>query len=310
MTTVVRTRFAPSPTGYLHIGGARTALFNWLYAKKNGGEFILRIEDTDTDRNVVGSDEAIFNGLDWLALDYANKHGVWFQSERQSLYMEMVQQMISSGHAFVCECDEVKEKPVGYQYPKTCLHAKHEYKLGRVVRLNTDKIDQSTGYTDLVFGERKFKLQALYPVIVRADGMAVYNLSAAVDDALSEVSHVIRGDDHLLNTNYQIPIIQALGLPVPQYAHVPMIMANKKEKLSKRHGAVSVQEFENKGHHPTALLSFLFRLGFRTGTDEELFSLVQMIEMFSLERISRSPAIFDPVKCDKLNVKWKKKFLT
>jgi glutamyl-tRNA synthetase len=304
----IRTRFAPSPTGYLHIGGARTALFSWLYARKHGGTFILRIEDTDLERSTMDSVNAILEGMTWFGMEY--DEGPFYQTERFDRYKEVIQQLVDSGHAYHCYCtkDELdalraeqmanKEKP---RYTGLCRHRKEPREgVPPVVRFrNPDEGD--VVIEDLVRGRIVVKNSELDDLIIaRADGSPTYNLSVVVDDLDMKVTHVIRGDDHINNTPRQINILTALGAELPKYAHVPMILGADGARLSKRHGAVSVMQYRDEGYLPEAVLNYLVRLGWSHG-DQEVFSLDEMIELFDLKNINNSASTFNPDKLLWLN---------
>lgn len=303
----VRTRFAPSPTGDLHVGGARTALFNWLYARRHAGRFILRIEDTDRERSTAGAVEAILDGLTWLGLDW--DEGPWFQSERMARYREAAESLLASGRAYRCHCskerlDRVRaeqlarrEKP---RYDGYCRDRASPGAVPPVIRFRTPR-DGETVVEDLVWGRvviRNRELDDL--VIVRADGTPTYNFSVVVDDLDMAVTHVIRGDDHVNNTPRQIHIVRALGGETPAYAHVPMILGRDGQRLSKRHGAVSVTSFRDDGYLPEAMINHLARLGWSDG-DQEIFAREELVRLFDLRGVHRAAASFDTEKLDWLN---------
>ncbi|MEK6663963.1 MAG: glutamate--tRNA ligase [Pseudomonadota bacterium] len=310
---MVRTRFAPSPTGYLHIGGARTALFSWAYAKKHGGTFILRVEDTDLERSSPESVQAILDGMAWLNLDY--DEGPFFQMQRMPRYKQVIQQLLDEGHAYHCYCsrDELEtmreaqrakgEKP---RYDGRCRQRTTSvHGVNPVVRFK-NPTEGAVVIDDLVKGRVVVSNSEMDDLIIaRTDGTPTYNFCVVVDDWDMSITHVIRGDDHLNNTPRQINILQALGAPLPQYAHVPMILGHDGERLSKRHGAVSVMQYFEDGYLPEALLNYLARLGWSHG-DEEIFSLDQMVQWFDLESISKSPAKFDPEKLSWVNQQYLK----
>lgn len=310
---MVRTRFAPSPTGYLHIGGARTALFSWAYAKKHGGTFILRVEDTDLERSTPESVQAILDGMAWLNLDY--DEGPFFQMQRMPRYKQVIQQLLDEGHAYHCYCskDELEamreaqrakgEKP---RYDGRCRQRTTSvHGVSPVVRFK-NPTEGAVIIDDLVKGRVVVSNSEMDDLIIaRGDGTPTYNFCVVVDDWDMSITHVIRGDDHLNNTPRQINILQALGAPLPQYAHVPMILGHDGERLSKRHGAVSVMQYFEDGYLPEALLNYLARLGWSHG-DEEIFSLDQMVQWFDLESISKSPAKFDPEKLSWVNQQYLK----
>jgi glutamyl-tRNA synthetase len=309
----IRTRFAPSPTGYLHIGGARTALFSWAYARKLGGTFILRIEDTDLERSTQESVQAILDGMSWLNLDY--DEGPFYQMQRMDRYKEVIQQMLDEGTAYHCytsaaELDAMREaqrargeKPRydGYWRPEQgkVLPAPPEG-IKPVVRFKNPSHGVAA-WDDMVKGKILFENSELDDLIIaRADGTPTYNFCVVVDDLDMGITQVIRGDDHINNTPRQINILKALGVPIPQYAHVPMILGSDGERLSKRHGAVSVMQYAEDGYLPEALVNYLARLGWSHG-DEEIFSVQQFIEWFDLRHINKSAAQFDPEKLRWLN---------
>ena len=266
----IRTRFAPSPTGYLHIGGARTALFSWLHARKHGGSFVLRIEDTDQVRSTAASVNAILEGMNWLGLEY--DEGPFNQTDRMERYTEVIQRLLDEGKAYYCYCSKErlemlrakqmarKEKP---RYDGYCLSENAEKPEGvePVVRFRTPR-EGSVVVDDLVRGRVVFNNAELDDLIIaRSDGMPTYNLTVVVDDLDMGITHVVRGDDHLNNTPRQIHILRALGAEPPRYAHVPMILGQDGKRMSKRHGAVSVMQYHQDGFLPQALLNYLVRLG-------------------------------------------------
>jgi glutamyl-tRNA synthetase len=322
----VRTRFAPSPTGYLHIGGARTALFNFLYARHHAGRFILRIEDTDRERSTPESIKAILDGLSWLGLAW--DEGPYFQSKRMALYADNVQKLLKSGKAYPCVCspEELERKrqaalksgrKPGYDgtcRPKDGQSVDLKPKISRfsparngfVVRFLAPA-EGVTVVDDLVKGVVKFENAELDDlVIARSDGSPTYNFCAAVDDAEMKISHVIRGDDHLANTPKQILVAEALGFSPPRFAHLPLIMGLDKARLSKRHGATSVLAYQEMGYIPDALLNYLARLGWSHG-DQELFSHQELIDKFNLEDVGGSAGIFNPDKLSWLNFQYLKR---
>jgi glutamyl-tRNA synthetase len=309
----IRTRFAPSPTGYLHIGGARTALFSWAYARKLGGTFILRIEDTDLERSTQESVQAILDGMSWLNLDY--DEGPFYQMQRMDRYKEVLQQMLDEGRAYYCytspaELDAMREaqrvrgeKPRydGYWRPEQgkVLPAPPEG-IKPVVRFK-NPLHGVAAWDDMVKGKIVFENSELDDLIIaRADGTPTYNFCVVVDDLDMGITQVIRGDDHVNNTPRQINILKALGATLPQYAHVPMILGSDGERLSKRHGAVSVMQYAEEGFLPEALINYLARLGWSHG-DEEIFSMQEFIAWFDLRHISKSAAQFNPEKLRWLN---------
>ena len=306
----VRTRFAPSPTGYLHIGGARTALFSWLYARKNAGTFILRIEDTDRERSTQASVDAILEGMAWLELNY--DEGPFYQTQRFHRYAEVIQQLLDSGHAYRCYCskDELeqmreqqmarKEKPRYDGYWRERQHKTPPAGVEPVIRFKNPQAGV-VEFDDMVRGKITVSNAELDDLMIaRSDGTPTYNFTVVVDDIDMNVTHVIRGDDHINNTPRQINIMQALGFTPPRYAHVPMILGADGQRLSKRHGAVSVMQYRDEGYLPEALLNYLVRLGWSHG-DQEIFSRAEMVEYFNLESINRAPAAFSPEKLLWLN---------
>ena len=306
---MIRTRFAPSPTGYLHIGGARTALFAWAYARKHGGKFILRIEDTDLERSTQQSVQAILDGMQWLGLDC--DEGPFYQMQRLERYQAIAEQLVKEGKAYPCyaskeELDAMREaqrargeKP---RYDGRWRDSLEKPPAGvkPVIRFKNPQ-EGEVSWADEVKGlitVGNSELDDL--VILRADGVPTYNFGVVIDDLDMNITHVIRGDDHVNNTPRQINIYRALGATLPKFGHVPMILGHDGERLSKRHGAVSVMQYRDDGFLPEALLNYLARLGWSHG-DEEKFSREQMVEWFDLRHISKSPARFDPDKLLWLN---------
>ncbi len=309
---MVRTRFAPSPTGYLHLGGARTALFCWAYARKHGGRFVLRIEDTDQERSTQAATQAILDAMDWLRLDY--DEGPFYQMQRLNRYQEIAQQLIREGRAYYCYAskDELEamreaqrargEKPRydGRWRPENARGKTPPPGVQPVIRFRTPD-EGEVVLDDLVKGTVIVDNRELDDlVIMRADGVPTYNFGVVIDDLDMNITHVIRGDDHVNNTPRQINIFKALGAALPSFAHVPMILGPDGEKLSKRHGAVSVMQYSDDGYLPEAMVNYLARLGWSHG-DEEVFSREQLVEWFELDHISRSAARFDPQKLLWLN---------
>jgi len=305
----VRTRFAPSPTGFLHIGGARTALFSWAYARRHGGEFILRIEDTDLERSTELSVQAILDGMKWLGLDW--DEGPFFQMKRLARYQEVAEQLIAGGQAYRCwatkeELEELRarqrqnnEKPRydGRWRPERAKAAGLKPPADRppVIRFRTPE-EGEAGWHDLVKGPISFPNKELDDlVLLRADGVPTYNFGVVVDDLDMGITHVIRGDDHVNNTPRQIHIFNAMGGTLPAFAHLPMILGADGERLSKRHGAVNVMQYRDEGFLPEALVNYLARLGWSHGNDE-VFTVRQLVEWFDLGHVSASPARFDPEK--------------
>jgi glutamyl-tRNA synthetase len=305
--TEVRTRFAPSPTGYLHIGGARTALFNYLFARHHGGKFILRIEDTDRERSTPEAIQAILEAMKWLELDH--DEGPYFQTERYPLYKEKIQELLAKGMAYSCTCTaeeldakrqramKEKRKP---SYDGTCRPtdgASGPLPTGKpyTVRFRSPR-DGATVVNDAVKGEVVFDNRELDDLIIaRSDGSPTYNFCVVVDDIEMRVTHIIRGDDHLANTPRQIQLYEAFGHPLPQFAHVPLILGTDKARLSKRHGATSVTAYRDMGYLPEAVVNYLVRLGWSHG-DQEIFSRAELIEKFSLGSVGKSAGVFNPEK--------------
>lgn len=303
----IRTRFAPSPTGYLHIGGARTALFNYLFARHHGGKFILRIENTDRERSTLEATDAILEAMRWLKLEY--DEGPFYQTERFPLYKEKIQQLLAAGKAYPCVCtpqdldakrqlaQREKRKP---SYDGTCRP-----KEGIIPRLPEGKPYTirfrslqlgTTIVNDVVKGDVTFDNRELDDLIIaRTDGTPTYNFCVVVDDIEMNITHVIRGDDHLANTPRQIQLYAALGHTLPQFAHVPLILGSDKARLSKRHGATSVTAYRDMGYLSEAVVNYLVRLGWSHG-DDEIFSREELIEKFSLESIGKSAGVFNPDK--------------
>ncbi len=306
---MIKTRFAPSPTGYLHVGGARTALYAWLFARHHGGQFVLRIEDTDLERSTPESVQAILDGMEWLGLDY--DEGPYYQTQRMDRYKEVIDQLLAEGHAYRCYCSKdrlenlraeqmaAKKKP---RYDGHCrnLSAPPEDDVPYVIRFK-NPLDGAVVFEDQIRGKINVNNQELDDLIIaRSDGSPTYNLTVVVDDLDMGITHVIRGDDHINNTPRQINILKALGAEPPVYAHVPMILGDDGKRLSKRHGAVSVMQYRDEGYLPQALLNYLVRLGWSHG-DQEVFSLTEMTEYFGLSAISKSAAAFNTSKLQWLN---------
>ncbi|NOQ62973.1 MAG: glutamate--tRNA ligase [Methyloprofundus sp.] len=304
----IKTRFAPSPTGYLHVGGARTALFSWLYAKKNGGDFVLRIEDTDLERSTQESVDAILEGMEWLGLDY--NEGPYYQTQRFERYKEVIQQLLDQGDAYYCYCSREaldtlreqqmanKEKPRynGQCRDKTEQHPEQD----RVIRFRNPS-EGEVVIDDLVKGKITVANKELDDLIIaRTDGTPTYNLTVIVDDMDMGITHVVRGDDHVNNTPRQINILKALGAELPYYAHLPMILGDDGARLSKRHGAVGVMQYRDDGYLPEALLNYLVRLGWSHG-DQEIFSKEEMIEFFDLTQVNVAASAFNTEKLLWLN---------
>ncbi|MEJ2692513.1 MAG: glutamate--tRNA ligase [Candidatus Thiodiazotropha sp.] len=303
----VRTRFAPSPTGYLHVGGARTALFSWLYARKHGGKFVLRIEDTDLERSTAESVNAILEGMTWLGLEY--DEGPFYQTKRFDRYNEVIDDLLSRGLAYRCNCsrerlDELRESAMRRKqkprYDGHCRHRDINPDEPHVIRFrNPDS--GVVQVDDLIRGRVNFNNEELDDLIIRrTDGSPTYNLTVVVDDMDMRISHVIRGDDHLNNTPKQINILQAIGAELPKYGHVPMILGDDGARLSKRHGAVSVMQYRDDGFLPEALLNYLVRLGWSHG-DQEIFTLDEMIELFDIDAVNKAASSFNTEKLLWLN---------
>ncbi len=303
----VRTRFAPSPTGSLHLGGARTAIFNWLFARHHGGEFVLRIEDTDKVRSTEDSLQEIYDSMNWLGLDWDN--APIKQSERLDLYKDYAYKMLDSGKAYKCYVTpeelaerrkEAREKGEFFQYKREWANKNagpdKPYSL-RILTPDTGEIEVN----DILRGKIGFDAKEIDDfVILRMDGFATYNFAVVIDDALMELSHIIRGDDHLINTPKQLLIYEALGLNIPLFAHVSMIHGADKTKLSKRHGATSVRAYREDGYLPEAMINYLTRLGWSYG-DQEIFSKEELIDKFTLDNVGKSPSIFNLEKLQWLN---------
>lgn len=306
METVI-TRFPPSPTGSLHIGGARTALFNWLFARHHGGKFVLRIEDTDVARSTEESTRGIFDGMEWLGLEW--DEGPFYQTQRLDIYKEYLQKLVDSGRAYYCDCtpDELdarrKEAMAEGRKPKydgRCRDRGLGPGPNRVIRFRCPD-SGTTVLNDLIKGPIFFDNAELDDLVLqRSDGIPTYNFVVVIDDVTMNITHVIRGDDHVNNTPRQILIYQALGAPLPQFGHVPMILGQDKAKLSKRHGATSVMAYKDMGFLPEALVNGLVRLGWAHG-DQEIFSREELIEYFSLENVGKSPSVFNLEKLLWLN---------
>ncbi|MFH1710595.1 MAG: glutamate--tRNA ligase, partial [bacterium] len=319
---LVRVRFAPSPTGFLHIGGARTALYNWLFAKANKGTFILRIEDTDRTRSTEEAVKAILDGLEWLGLDWNEGPGIggdfgpYFQTERLSIYKDWADKLVKENKAYYCFCtpEELEEERKLAAQRKEA--PKYNAKCRELAASEVEKLSGSgkpkvlrfklpmTGITkvnDMIRGEVSFENELLDDfVMIKSDGFPTYNFAAVVDDHLMRISHVIRGDDHLSNTPRQILLYHAFGLIPPRFAHIPMIMGTDRTRLSKRHGATSVIEYNALGYLPEAVVNYIARLGWGH-KDQEIFSIQELIEKFSVEKVQKTSAIFDTTKLNWLN---------
>lgn len=309
MTKEIRVRFAPSPTGHLHIGGARTALFNWLYARHNSGRFILRIEDTDRSRSTDEYIEAIIEGMKWLGLDW--DEGPFRQTDRFDIYRDYAQKLISGGNAYYCFCsaEELEErrkdamaqgKPLKYDGRCRGLREADAPKGPAAVRFKMPQQGQ-TAVEDLIKGTVVFENDQLDDLIIlRSDGTPTYNLTVVVDDVDMKITHIIRGDDHLNNTPKQIQIYKALGYALPKFAHLPMILGADKARLSKRHGATSVMAYHDMGYLPEALMNYLVRLGWSYG-DQEVFTMDELVKYFSFENVGKAASVFNPEKLLWLN---------
>ena len=321
MASKVRVRFAPSPTGYLHIGGARTALFNYLFARRHGGTFLLRIEDTDQDRNVENALGGILEGMKWLGLrwdegpEVGGPHGPYFQSERQATYAAKAKALLAEGKAYRCFCDpealkKRREEALGRgeppKYDRTCFRLSKADSEARAAKepyaIRFLMPEGETSWEDEVRGTVTFQNATLDDlVILRTDGHPTYNFAAVVDDAAMEITHVLRGDDHISNTPRQIQMYRALGLTPPGFGHLPMILGPDGTRLSKRHGAVSVTAFRDDGILPEAMVNFLALLGWAFDGEREMFTMEELGQVFSLERVSKNPAIFNYEKLDWMN---------
>jgi glutamyl-tRNA synthetase len=317
-----RVRFAPSPTGYLHVGGARTALFNWLYARRHGGAFLLRIEDTDAERSSAELVTGILDGLRWLGLTWDEGPGVggpyapYFQAQRFDHHRRAARRLVETGHAYPCFCsaerlqqerERAEQRGDAWQYDRTCL------------RLSPDRVEEldgagaprairfkvppgTTGFDDAVHGRIEFDGANIEDfVILRSDDSPIYHLSVVVDDVEMGITDIIRGDDHISNTPKHVLLFQALGAPVPRFAHVPLILGSDKKRLSKRHGATSVTEYQRQGYLPEAMVNFLALLGWSPGDDRELMTTTDLIASFSLDGISGGNAVFNTEKLDWMN---------
>ncbi len=319
---VPRVRFAPSPTGYLHVGGARTALFNWLYARRHGGTFVLRIEDTDIDRSSAEMIEGILDGLRWLGLDWdegpdvGGPHGSYFQSARLNRHREAAERLVAEGRAYYCYCtperlrterELAEARGEAWQYDRTCLALAP----ARVAELERDRAPRAvrfkvplaqTAFEDRVHGRIEFDSSNIEDfVVLRSDQNPTYHLSVVVDDLDMGITHVIRGDDHISNTPKHLLLFEALGAVPPVFAHVPLILGADKKRLSKRHGATSVTEYRAQGYLPGAMVNFLALLGWSPGDDTELMSVDELLTRFSLDGISGGNAVFDTTKLDWMN---------
>jgi glutamyl-tRNA synthetase len=318
-----RVRFAPSPTGYLHVGGARTALFNWLFARRHGGVFVLRIEDTDVERSSEEMVGGILDGLRWLGLDWdegplvGGSYAPYFQSERLDRYRAMAERLVANGSAYYCYCtpEEINSKRdaaaaagATWRYDRTCcalgadeIASRESRRMPRAIRVRVPS--GQTTFDDLVHGPIAFDGANIEDfVVLRSDGHPTYHLSVVADDVEMAITHVVRGDDHISNTPKQILLYRAIGAPLPRFAHVPLILGQDKKRLSKRHGATSVMEYARLGYLPEAMVNFLARLGWSPGaTDQELFTRDELVAAFALEGIGGGDAVFNAEKLDWFN---------
>jgi len=314
----VRVRFAPSPTGYLHVGGARTALFNWLFARHEGGKFILRVEDTDKERSSAELESIMLEDIEWLGLgwdegpDLGGDFGPYRQSERVDIYNKYVKKLIDDGKAYPCFCSEellagkkeqMIKKGIPPRYDGTCrnlskeeIEEKRKSGLHESVRFIVDEKKENS-VDDIIRGNVVFPPGMVGDfVILRSNGLPTYNFAAAVDDALMKISHVIRGEEHLSNTLRQIMIYRALEMDIPRFAHIPLILGSDRSKLSKRHGAPNVKDYRKEGYPPDAVVNYLAMLGWSSPDQKEILSLEELISGFTLDRVSESPSIFDKTK--------------
>ena len=309
--TQVRVRFAPSPTGFLHIGGVRTALFNWLYARQQKGVFILRIEDTDQSRSTDESIQAIVEGMKWVGLDW--DEGPYRQTERMDLYRSHAMTLLDRGQAYWCICKadelearrkEAEAKGLSPRYDGRCRNLGIANPSGEAAMRFKAPQEGQTVVDDLIKGKIVFDNNVLDDLIIlRSNGYPTYNFSVVVDDALMHITHVVRGDDHLTNTPRQVPIFQALGFPVPRFGHLPMILGSDKARLSKRHGATSIMAYKDMGYLPDAMVNYLVRLGWSHG-DQEVFTRQELIEKFSWKNVQASAAVFNPDKLLWMNAEY------
>lgn len=310
----VRVRFAPSPTGFLHIGGVRTALFNWLFARQQKGDFILRIEDTDQSRSTDESIQAIIDGMKWVGLDW--DEGPFRQTERMDIYRGHATQLLEKGQAYWCVCraeelearrKEAEAKGLSPRYDGRCRNLGIANRTGDAALRFKAPQEGHTVVDDLIKGKIVFDNAVLDDLIIlRSNGYPTYNFSVVVDDALMNITHVVRGDDHLTNTPRQVPIFEALGFPVPRFGHLPMILGSDKARLSKRHGATSIMAYKEMGYLPDAMVNYLVRLGWSHG-DQEIFTRHELIEKFSWEHVQKSAAVFNPEKLLWLNAEYIKR---
>lgn len=322
MKSLTRVRFAPSPTGNIHVGNARTALINWLFVRKMGGELVLRFEDTDVEREVAGSEKGILDDLAWLGIDWAegpNKegpHGPYRQSERMNLYKEYADRLVEKKLAYPCFCTEeqleqdrldAQKKKIPPRYRGRCRNLTEAEVKDRLascpnptIRFRVD--EQMVEFTDLIRGPMSFHARTIGDfILVRSDGRATYHLAVVVDDGCMGITHVIRGEEHLSNTPRHILLFRALGFPVPGFAHLGIILGTDRSKLSKRHGKTSVRQFQEEGFLPEALVHYLAQLGSGSDTGQEAAGIDELIRTFSLDRISKAPAVFDEKKLRFMN---------
>lgn len=322
MLNQIRVRFAPSPTGYLHIGGARTAIFNYLFAKQNNGKFILRIEDTDIDRSLIDSEDKILEDMKWLGInwdegpDKEGPFGPYRQTQRLHLYKQYAEKLLEEKKAYYCYCTpqelEVKRKKAfelkqNSVYDGRCISLSESQILqfkseGRIPAIRFKAPQKDYVIKDLIKGDVEFKKEQIGDfIILKSDGTASYNFAVVIDDSLMNITHVIRGDEHLINTPRQVMIYEALGLALPDFAHIPMILAPDHTKLSKRHGTTSVGEFREKGYLANALVNYLSLLGWSHTEEKEFFTISELIKEFSLKRVAKNPAIYDINKLNWMN---------
>ena len=320
-----RVRFAPSPTGYLHVGGARTALFNWFYARQSGGTFILRIEDTDAERSSSDMVTGILDGLRWLGVDWdegpemGGPHAPYFQSQRLELYLAAVTRLLESGRAYRCYCpperlrderERAEQRGEAWQYDRACLKLSDAERRTREAAGSPSAVrflvrDGHTSFDDAVKGRIEFDTANIEDfVILRSDGLPTYHLSVVVDDVEMSITDVIRGDDHISNTPKHVLLFEALGAAAPRFAHVPLILGQDKKRLSKRHGATSVMEYARQGYLPEAVMNFLALLGWSPGDDRELMTREELIALFTLDKISGGNAVFNTEKLDWMNAQY------
>jgi len=316
MTKQVRVRYAPSPTGLPHVGNIRTALFNWLFARNMGGQFIVRIEDTDVARTVPGAMEGILEGLRWLGLDWdegpekGGQYGPYLQSQRLDIYQELAAKMVENGHAYYCHCSserleqvraaqQLSKQPTGYD--RRCRDLGLKAKQGAVVRFKMP-LENNTAFDDIVRGKVTFANSLMDDfVLLKSDGFPTYHLANVIDDHLMQVSHVLRAEEWLSSTPKHLLLYKALGFAPPSFAHLPIILGSDRSKLSKRHGAVSILEYKENGYLPEAMINFLTLLGWSLDDKSEIFSRQELIQHFSLSRISQTSAIFNAEKLDWMN---------